>query len=377
MMARKNNFKKTKYANVFSLEKPNGKKDYYVNFMLNGITYQKKNLTKLFDSTTAKQASEKLEEIKSELRNGKDPFTSSGGDTVKDIVLADIAKKKPLNDKKDNSHYKRSLELFYNNHIHPIIGHLRLDKVKREHALKILGNLEGNTKSFKLTLNVLMFKIFEKEFRDGNIKSNPFYELDYGSHKPKASFDIRFNEPMESVAKRLYQTALSYRASHRLLLLMNIMTVRRIGELHQMRFSHINQYSDGSWYVIATEDITKTGIEEKYPLPSEVVELLPENVLDPEFEDEQLFSFAYSGMFKHAANLVTQADIQLNNGHKFTPHDNRYLFLSILASLGVDTDLADRCLSHNHKKEIKQIYLDTPYSKRKSIFEQWWEFLRN
>ena len=101
-MARKNNFVKTKYANIFSLEKPNGKKDYYANFMLNGITYQKKNLTKLFDSKTAKKASEKLEEIKSELRKGKDPFASTSGDTVKDIVLADIAKKKPQNENKDN-----------------------------------------------------------------------------------------------------------------------------------------------------------------------------------------------------------------------------------------------------------------------------------
>jgi hypothetical protein len=89
-MARKNSFVKTKYANIFSLDKPNGKKEYYANFMLNGITYQKKNLTKLYDSTTAKKASEKLEEIKSELGKGKDPFAATAGDTVKDIVLASI-----------------------------------------------------------------------------------------------------------------------------------------------------------------------------------------------------------------------------------------------------------------------------------------------
>jgi hypothetical protein len=42
------------------------------------------------------------------------------------------------------------------------------------------------------------------------------------------------------------------------------MVIRRIGELFQLKYSHINQYSDASWYVIATEDITKTGIIEKH-----------------------------------------------------------------------------------------------------------------
>jgi hypothetical protein len=55
----------------------------------------------------------------------------------------------------------------------------------------------------------------------------------------------------------------------------------------------------------------------------------------------------------------------------------RHLFISILASLGIDTDVADRCLSHNNKKNIKQIYLDIPFEKRKKIFEKWWDFLRN
>ena len=105
--------------------------------------------------------------------------------------------------------------------------------------------------------------------------------------------------------------------------------------------------------------------------------LLPENILDEEYQEEQLFKFAYSGMFLKQSQLIKKADIQLNKGHKITSHDNRYLFVSILVSLGVDSDLADRCLSHNNKKNIKQIYLDIPFSKRKDIFEKWWSFLRS
>ena len=375
-MARKNDFGKTKYANIVSLKKANGKNDYYANFMLDGVSYQKKNLTKLFGVTTAKQAHDELEGIKSDLRKGIDPFTSTGGNTVKDIVLEHIAQKKPKNPKKDNSKYKRNLELFYYNYIHAVIGHLKLTKVKREHVEKILESLDGNSKSSKLQLNVLMLNMFEKEFRAGNIKSNPFYELDYGRHTKKASFDIRLNEPMELTAQKIYKSALTYRASHRLLFVMSIMCVRRIGEIFQLKYSHFNRYSNGEWYVIATEDITKTGVEEKYPLPKEAIELLPENVLDPELEDERLCTFSNSTMFTHYNKLTKQADIELNKGYTITSHDHRNLFISILASLGIDTDLADRCLSHENTKTTKQVYLDVPYAKRKEVFQTWWEFLR-
>ena len=383
-MARKNKLEQAKdksgknIKNIYTLINASGHTEYYTSFMLDGTSYQKKNLTKRYPTAiTPTKAVAALESAKTDLRNGINPFQdNSKGEKVRDIVLKQIKEKKPKTKAKDNTHYKRSLELFYYIYIDPIIGHLRLEKVQRKHALQILGSLEDNTKSFKLILNVLMFKIFEDEFRARRIDTNPFYELDYGTHKPKEGFDTRLNEPMEDVAKKLYKTTLDFNLSHRLLFLMSIMVVRRIGELFQLKYSHINQYSDGSWYVIATEDITKTGIIEKYPLPKEVVELLPENILDSEYQNEQLFRFAYSGMFLKQSKLIKEADIKLNDGHKITSHDNRYLFISILASLGIDTDVADRCLSHNNKKHIKQIYLETPFENRKKIFEKWWEFLR-
>jgi integrase len=138
----------------------------------------------------------------------------------------------------------------------------------------------------------------------------------------------------------------------------------------------INQYSDGTYYVITIPDITKTGAIEKFPLPHEVVELLPEDILNPDYANEKLFHFCYSAIFEKYNNLVTQAKIILNKNEKITSHDNRNLFLSILSHMGVDSDLADRCLSHENQKTTKQIYLDVPYDKRKLIFEQWWKFLR-
>ena len=374
-MARKNSFQKTKYKNIVSLENANGKNEFFANFMLDGVSYQKKNLTKLFGSTTAKKASDMLEEIKSDIRNGKNPFSKSGGSKVKDIILKSIEDKKS---DKDNSKYKKNLTTFYNLHIDPVIGHLKLDKVKDTHINKIFQSLEGSSKTHKLNLNVLMFKIFETEFRNGNISMNPFYGLEdrYGNHKKKANFDTRLNEPKEDAVRKLFNTALEFGLSHRLLFTMSIMLARRIGELYKLRCSHIKRYSNGEWYILTTADITKTGIDEKFPLPIEVVELLPEFVLDDEYKDELLFSFCYSGMFLKWQKLVKDSDIQLNDGYKITTHDSRYFFISILTSLKVDSDVADRCLSHENKKNIKQIYLDVDYATRKETFERWWDFLR-
>jgi len=373
-MARKNNFEKTKYRNIFSLKNANNRTEYYANFMLDGVSYQKKNFSKLFGCTTAKQASDRLEEVKTELRKGNDPFSRANGLKVKDIVLKSIRDRKS---DKDNTRYKKSLTSFYNLYIHPVIGHLKLDKVNDNHVKKILESIDGLSKTRKLSLNVLMFKIFEDEFRKGNIRSNPFYNLDYGTHNSKASFDIRLNEPMEEVAKKLYRAALEFPSKHKLILLMSIMLARRMGELYALKCSHIKKYTNGEYYVLTTKDITKTGIEEKYPLPQEVIDLLPSDIFNAEYKNEPLFSFCYSGIYGKWNQLLKDANIELNSGHKLTSHDNRYLFLSILSAQGIDSDLVDRCLSHNNVKNIKQIYLDVSYDKRKKIFEAWWELLRS
>ena len=373
-MARKNNFEKTKYKNIISLKDAGGKTHFYANFMLDGVSYQKKNLTKLFNATTAKQASDVLEQVKSDIRQNKNPFNGSRDGKVKDIVLESIDNRKPVG--KDTA-YKKSIKGFYYNYIDPVIGHLFLDKVNDEHVKKIMKSLEGFRKEYKQNLQILMYRIFEKEFRKGKISHNPFYDLDYGKHTSKSDFDTRLNEPIEDVARKLYKTALDFNKKYRLVLLMSVMLVRRVGELHQIRLNNIKKFSNGDWYILATKDITKSEIEEKYPLPMEIVNLLPLDVLeDEEYKDAPLFDFSMGSILLNYKKLVKEAKIDINEGYTLTSHDNRKMFLSILSFSGTDSDLADRCLSHSGKGGMKQVYLDVPYRIRKEIFEDWWDFLR-
>lgn len=371
-MARKNDFVKTKYPNIYSLETASGKKEFYATFKLNTKFHQKKNLTKMFNATTAKQASDALEHLKSELRKDKNPFNGSG-DKVRGIVLEKIKNREPKN---KMSAYKKKLEGFYYKYIDKVIGHMKIEKVKDDDVKKIMKSLDGYKKEYKQNVQILMFRIFENELRKGNIRYNPFYDIEYGTHSNKADFDIRLNEPIEQVARKIYQTALEYESRYRLFFIMTIMLARRVGEIHKLKGGNIKKFSDGDWYILAKKDITKTEIDEKYPLPSEVVNLLPQEILDEEYENIHLFDFSESSISYNWNKLVKQAKIDINKGYTFTSHDSRKLFLSILAFKGIDTDLADRCISHK-KRGIKGVYLDVPYRIRKEIFEAWWDFLRS
>lgn len=373
-MARKNNFEKTKYKNIMSLVNANGKTEYYANFMLGGVSHQKKNLTKQYNAKTAKTASDVLEKIKSELRDGKDIFNQSGDGKIRDIVLKKIEDRKP---KGENSLYKTKLKNFYNKYIDKTIGHLYIKKVKEHHVKTIMKPLSGYAKEYQQNVQILLLKIFDKELRAGNIRINPFYDIPYTKHKRKADFDTRLNEPkIDKVAKRLYATSLEYNPKYRLVLLMSIMLVRRVGELHKLKFKHIKKSDDGDWYILTTEEITKTEITEKYPLPPEIYEMFSNNIFDNENANKPLFDFSYGTIGRHWDKLVENAKIKINKGYKLTTHDNRKLFLSILAAQGVDINLADRCLSHQ-KSGIMNVYLDVPYETRKKIFEDWWDVLRN
>jgi len=372
-MARKHSFEKTKYKNIFSLKNVAGRTEYYANFMLNGVSYQKKNFTKLFNCTTAKQASDTLEEVKSKIRNGENPFNiASNRETIKSIVLEHINNKKP---KGKPTAYKKSLEGFYYNYVDPVIGHLKMEKVQDAHVDKIMKSISTYRREYQKNLQILMFKIFEKEFRKGNISHNPFYDLDYGKHWKVPDFDTRLNEPVEDTARKLYRAALEYNPKYRLFLLMTIMLARRVGEIHKLVYGNIRQFSNGEWYILAHSDITKTEINEKYPLPEEVVRLLPEDVLAQKNQEKRLFNFSTSGIPLHWKKLTQEAKVKINPGYKLTSHDCRKMFISILSFDGTDTDLADRCLSHS-QTGMKHTYLDVPFRVRKEVFESWWAFLR-
>ena len=76
-MARKNKLEIAKdkngnnIKNIYTLINASGHTEYYASFMLDGNSYQKKNLSKRYNAKTPTQAIAALESAKTDIRNGK------------------------------------------------------------------------------------------------------------------------------------------------------------------------------------------------------------------------------------------------------------------------------------------------------------------
>ncbi|MDZ7817633.1 MAG: hypothetical protein U5K55_03000 [Aliarcobacter sp.] len=122
-MARKNEFKKTKYVGINELVMADSSKNYIAVFSHNGTRYGERNLTKLFGANSAKQAFERLQEIKIELSKGIDVFGIKS-EKMDDLVYKYL--------EKTSENYKKVSTFAYNKHIKPVIGHLLLIKLQKK-----------------------------------------------------------------------------------------------------------------------------------------------------------------------------------------------------------------------------------------------------
>jgi len=374
---RKNKLIKTEEENIYTCKTKKGETHYYLNFELNNKRYQRKNITKLFDVKTLKAAKIRLGAIVTMIEEGEDPFSSTiRMETVKDIVINQIENKQPNYKGKDNSAYKTTLEGFYYKYIDDIIGHLKFEKVSVNHINKILKMIKHLSADRQNLLKVLLYNEFEKRFRKKEIQENLLYDINFGSKSKKVKLDIRLNEKLEQVVQKLYTNIINSNYRTKLLLLINLMCARRIGEIHKLKYQDIKINDDGEYYVLAHPLITKTAIYERYPLPKEAVELLPEDIHEVKNSEKRIFMFHKNTIFLNYNKLIEKSKIKFNNNFKITSHDSRNIFISLLVKNGFDSSLADGCLSHSIS-DSKGVYLDIGYEAKYNLFEDYWKILRN
>lgn len=374
---RKNKLIKTEEENIYTLETKSGQIHYYLNFELNNKRYQRKNITKLFKVKTLKEAVKRFGAIVIMIQEGEDPFSSTiRMETVKDILIDQIEKKKSKVNGKDNTPYKKSLEIFYYKYIDDIIGHLKFEKIRKEHITKILNSIDHLSADRQGLIKVLLYNEFETRFRKREIEENFLYKVNFGPKSKKIKLEIRLNEDIENVAKKLYASILESNYRTKLLLLINLMCVRRIGEIHDLQYMNINIDENGRYFVLVNPYITKTGIYEKYPLPKEVVKLLPDDILDKINKEHQLCKFHKNTIYLNYHRLVKDSKIKLNGDFKITSHDNRNIFITLLVKKGFDSSIADASLSHTIS-DTKGTYLEVDYETRSHMFEEYWKILRS
>ena len=373
-MSRKNELKKTKFDNIYEVEMDNGEVNYVTKFVHNSVRYSEKNLTKLFGITSAKKAFEKLTEIRIELSRGNDVF-SRKSNKIDDLFLKYIKITEP--------EYQKNSIATYNKHIKPIIGHLKIDKVTKDHILRIKENME----KLKLSVNTIrkvktiLNPIFKDAYNDEVINRNILEKISFVKDVPKPLLTDRLAEPSIDAIRKIYNTALNEEKSYASLFLASIMCTRRIGEICEIRYEDIE---DG--WVSVRAGTTKTyknthhkdSVVEKFPLPKEVLERIEWDNKNPTekvfIHYKRTFMDKYKEMIDKKCNLKLKS---LATDYPIRSHDNRNFIMSILSREFGREVVGSVCLSHSSRSSnMNERYDSIEDNEKLKIFESYWNKLR-
>jgi len=368
-MARKYQPKLTKYTNICELEMANGEKHYLAKFHHNGTRYSDKNLTKLFGSKTAKIASEKLSDIRIQLSKGIDVF-STKSDKMDELAYDYL-------DTTSDS-YKKANTFFYNKHIKPVIGHLLISKVTKEHFLKIKKNMEnlGLATSTIKKVRTVLFPIFEEAYNTEIIPRNTIKSVQMGVHGTKPKLTDLIEEPLAVAIRKIYHTALNEEYDYNVFFLISIMCARRFGEIAELKYEDIR---NGVVHVRASttktyKDLHADMIVETYPLPKEVLNILQTGTGRLFQHWHRTYMDRYATMMKERVNLKLRP---LAKKFPIRSHSNRNFLQSLLSKkYGIDY-VGTACLSHREEKSnINARYMSMEYEDRLELYETYWAILR-
>ncbi len=391
MMARKNKPEKTKYSNIYEVETVEGKKEYLATWTQRGRQYPQKNLTNLYGSTTAKKASDKLDELKVLINQGEDPFKKEDINEVKTIsqlVLAEIRSRNAGQD------YRYTQEKIYLKHLDKAIGHLTLEELDISILHKVFTNLKKNNKpsgisNMKKTIRpTLDYAVDEKLLTSNPLNSKRVKKL---TKMPKASdkaplkhrISGKDNIRFLATVQALYNKALLFKKADYLKIkvpdesldnefqiayLMVSMTARRRSEILSINYNDITEYGTVKSY----PDITKTDVWDEYPLPKEVIERL-----DPNGQGKIVPRVTKKTYSTYMRLLIDSLDINIHHDMKLDGHDTRHLFLTIMSKETKNPFLCDSALSHS-AKEYKMLltYYEPDVNDYTELFELYWSLLR-
>jgi integrase len=246
-----------------------------------------------------------------------------------------------------------------------------ISDIKEKHIIKILNSktLSNLSDRSKFTTKMILNPIFNMAIRESKIIFNPLSSIKFKKSTQKKGLHSRIISNEKEIVSILYNDILELSdIKLKIIMLISLMTARRRGEILKLKWENI--YTDK---VFASKDSTKTGINDEYPIPVEVIDLL--NQLQTE-KIGNIFDIHKDTITKKFTKLVKNSSIQLVQDESLTLHDTRHLFMSIMTLETTNADLVDKCISHTKRESIKDTYLSFSYNERKKVFEQYWEILR-
>lgn len=359
---RKHTLNKTSKPCIYTIKMVDGRVNYIVRFSYLNKNYGQRNFTKLFGTDSTKSTFDKLQEVRIELSRGNNPFEKEKVTTLNEYF------EEHINSFQGKTQY--TLQKYYDKHVKPIIGNNDIALITRKQIEKILqGTLKNTASKTKSDLKLILNPIFKKSIRDKKRTDNPLEGIKFKKPQPKPELTYRVVSDLKFAAKELYRLISQEEDLElRAVLLIALMTARRRGEILKLKYSDIIDDK-----VFVPVDITKTKTPDIYPLPHEVLEIISQL---PVNTDNKLFTVGEARVTRAFTRLISKSNIVLSDGSKFTLHDTRNLFQSIMIPETNNPQLVDRCISHRQDGSMMSVYLSFSYEKRESIFKKYWNITR-
>lgn len=346
------------YQNLFKYENAKGQIHYYAEVIRNSKRYGQKNLTKLFDAQTPKQAEKALNYIYAELDKGNDPFN------IRSEKLDDLFEEHL---KKLNEPTKTTQKYQYNKWIKPRIGHLKISKIQEHHFVTIMDDVDAAKlqPSTKLALKELLSPIFKRELTRKTITSNILSSIKIKAPRKKFIIPVTL-DAMENEIRKIFDAINDLPLTEgdtRALFLTTLLTGRRIGELEKLLYSDID-FETG--WVRPRPETTKTQKTAthlyKYKIPPIVLMLL-----EPLQTNEKIFTYHQASYTKLWKKMLL--DYKINP--TYTAHKTRHFMISIMGKHYERNTLDEILLSHTNQNA------DAPYITHSDdliseIYERYW-----
>lgn len=340
------------------------KKAFMVRINHRGKEYPVKNFTKIFDCKTVEDVEEKIKMCKDMWDRGEEPFDNrTFGERAYHYFNS-------LTNPKTKSIYRQS----YDKHCKKYIHDLKPNQLSQTIIKKIYNGMvvcpDVNSSSTIEKARTYLSPVFKELYEDRKITINylrkePIPDLEDNNillPLNERLYDVDY----KIIARKLYNGILKIeRDDIRNYILFTLMTARRRAEVFRTTHKHINLNIKK---IKATKDITKTKIEDEYPIPEEIIDYLKNS--DKEYPlkvDEKSY-------YKAWKKLLLDEDIKVHQ--VFRLYDTRHLFTSTMQEIHPEKwKVIDECLSHI-PKTIDNTYHSRRFEKRKEIFEEYWEILR-
>ncbi len=372
-------YEKTSKTNIYTKETKNGDIHYFMRLKVQNRLLPFKNLTLAFNINSLNKAYEKMKELRTQYRNGIDPFKKIF--TYKELILNNIWDKKIEEVKKNNVWRATTLNgyvRFYERFLRDTLGKKSILDITKKDVEDFRDlTLMNYGSTYKKRLLLILNSIIEDYVDKKVIEKNFIQEIKVEKVVKKKPISQRAQDTSKKfshieIAQTLYHAIDNYEAQWehqreeiKIFLYFLLMTSHRYGEIMQLKYKDINLELN---LVKANEKITKSKREYVYPYPQECHDFFVKNYK----KDELIFtSFSYKSIDQIFKRLVRISNVSV----KLSAHDTRSLLLNSLGELGIDILKASNCLEHSITGVLKH-YADITFYDKVQFFYKYWETIR-